>query len=108
MEKMKRGRKIASCDLRADDDKSVWDKFAQSLIKETLDRRGWGYAELSELLTEINMGKKILPATLNRRINRGGFSAGFFFLCMEALNIGSIDIEGKGCGETVDRSWIAD
>jgi len=60
-----------------------WGFQAILLVKRGMEARGWGYQELSEALRPL--GIKRSAAVINRRINRGNFSAGFLLACLEAL-----------------------
>lgn len=70
-----------------------WGYEASLLIKRQMQARNWGYAELSLALR--SQGVKRSPAVINRRINRGNFSAGFLLVCLKVLE------EGAGiCSDT--------
>lgn len=60
-----------------------WGFEASLLVKRGMQGRGWGYRELSEALR--GLGIKRSAALINRRINRGNFSAGFLLACLEVL-----------------------
>lgn len=55
---------------------------AGRLIKQAMRERGWGYEDLAEALR--NQGIRRSAAVINRRINRGNFSAGFLLACLWA------------------------
>ncbi|AWI75112.1 hypothetical protein CEW83_07685 [Parazoarcus communis] len=60
-----------------------WGFVAERLIKRGMLQRGWGYRELAEALNA-----KRIPGSatvINRRINRGNFSAAFLLVCLSIL-----------------------
>ena len=61
---------------------------AKNLLKGELKRRGVTYARLAELLAERGVQEN--ERNLNNKISRGGFSAAFLLLCLQA--IGSTDL----------------
>lgn len=69
----------------------VWALEASRLIKQALLERGWGYRELAEALRSQGIGRSV--AVINRRINRGNFSAGFFLACLQAMG-GELEVRG--------------
>lgn len=66
-----------------------WGLEACQMVKRAMRERGWGYQELSDALQPL--GIKRSATVLNRRINRGNFSAGFLLACLEVL-------QAKGTG----------
>lgn len=62
----------------------AWALEASRLIKQCMRERGWGYEELAEALR--SQGIRRSAAVINRRINRGNFSAGFLFACLWAMD----------------------
>jgi hypothetical protein len=102
VEQRRRGKPLQVSDQNSGSENYDWDGFAKSLIKETMERDGLGYQELSSRLEKLNV--KIPPAILNRRINRGKFSAGFFLACLEALDVKAVKFEYECKGETIVRS----
>lgn len=60
-----------------------WGLEASLMVKRAMRERDWGYHELSDALQPL--GIKRSAAVLNRRINRGNFSAGFLLACLEVL-----------------------
>lgn len=84
----KRGRPISlSIDERSTrsetDANEHWGWTAGLFIKREMDRLGWGYEELSDALAKIGVRRS--AAALNRRTNRGTFSAGFLLACFAAM-----------------------
>lgn len=60
-----------------------WGLEACQMVKRAMRERGWGYQELSDALK--TQGIKRSATVLNRRINRGNFSAGFLLACLSVL-----------------------
>lgn len=83
-----------------------WQEFARAMLKEAVARRELSFREFSELL--MGQGVSIAPKTLSRRINRGAFDAGFFLMCLTALGVDKLEIEGEQVGELVlkpEKAW---
>lgn len=68
----------------------AWGAEASLLLRRVMNNRGWGYQELAEALQDI--GSMQSAAVINRRINRGNFSAGFFLMCLQALGVANLEI----------------
>ena len=66
-----------------------WGYEASLLVKRGMYARAWGYQELSEALRPL--GIKRSAAVINRRINRGNFSAGFLLACLKVLQAKGLD-----------------
>ncbi|MGT2458971.1 DUF6471 domain-containing protein [Cupriavidus basilensis] len=64
----------------------AWSLEACFMVKRAMKARGWGYQELAEALRAL--GIKRSATVINRRINRGNFSAGFLLACLEVLQAG--------------------
>jgi hypothetical protein len=62
-----------------------WGSEARRVLKVEMEARSWGYRDLSEHLAK--MGVDIDPPTINRRINRANFSAGFLLMCLKVMNL---------------------
>jgi len=60
-----------------------WTLKAKNILKAELKRKGVGYRELSEKLTD--MGTEIGEQGVANKISRGGFSASFMVQCFEAI-----------------------
>lgn len=56
---------------------------AKGLLRAELKRRDLNYVDLAERLTA--MGTKETAPNLSNKIARGGFTAGFFVQCLEAI-----------------------
>jgi hypothetical protein len=69
-----------------------WNFEAERMLRSMLLDRQWGYAELSEALAPF--GIKRSAGVINRRINRGNFSAGFFLACLSAMQV-EVDLRPK-------------
>lgn len=65
-----------------------WAVKAKNLLKGELKRRGITYRRLAELLAE--KGVRETERNLNNKISRGGFTAGFLILCLEAIGAQTI------------------
>jgi hypothetical protein len=61
----------------------VWAERAKNLLKAELKRHGVGYRELAEKLTA--MGTPETERNIANKISRGGFTAAFFLMCLEAV-----------------------
>jgi len=60
-----------------------WTLKAKNILKAELKRKGVGYRDLAEKLTE--MGTEIGEQGVANKISRGGFSASFMVQCFEAI-----------------------
>lgn len=65
------------------EDQDEWTLKAKNLLKGELKRRGVTYRQLAERLE--TMGVHETERNLNNKISRGGFTAGFLILCLEAI-----------------------
>lgn len=65
------------------EDQDEWTLKAKNLLKGELKRRGVTYRELAERLEA--KGTHETERNLNNKISRGGFTAGFLILCLEAI-----------------------
>jgi len=65
------------------ENQNEWAVKAKNILKAELKRKGIGYRELSEKLTE--MGTEIGEQGVANKISRGGFSAAFMVQCFEAI-----------------------
>jgi Domain of unknown function (DUF6471) len=64
-------------------DQDRWTIAAKNILKGELKRRGVTYARLAERLGERGVHEN--ERNLNNKISRGGFTAGFFVMCLEAI-----------------------
>lgn len=67
-----------------------WTIRAKNILKGELKRRGVTYRQLAERLAE--RGVQETERNLNNKISRGGFTAGFFLLCLDAINAETISL----------------
>lgn len=71
-----------------------WEEKAKRLLKAEMEREGATFKVLSRNLEREKIYET--AAQLNRKINRGKFSAGFFLACLAALEVREIAVpEGK-------------
>ena len=81
----------AKAEIQAGD---LWGQQASLLLKQALEDKGWGYRQLSEALA--SMGVCMSAPAINRRVNRGNFTAGFLLMCLKAMGAGlGISAEGS-------------
>lgn len=55
------------------------------IIKRHMIRLGWTYVDLANALQPLGVVRA--ATVVNRRINRGNFSAGFFLACIVAMQV---------------------
>ena len=60
-----------------------WEQRVKGLLKAELKKRGIGYRELAEKLTE--MGIPETERNIANKISRGGFTAVFLVQCLVAI-----------------------
>lgn len=71
-----------------------WEEKAKRLLKAEMERNGATFKVLSRNLEREEIYET--AAQLNRKINRGKFSTGFFLACLAALDVREIAVpEGK-------------
>ena len=70
-------------------DQDQWTIQAKNILKGELKRRGVTYAGLAERLGQ--MGVQENERNLNNKISRGGFTAGFFLMCLQAVGCQHVD-----------------
>lgn len=58
---------------------------ASLMLKRHMFRLDWTYQDLAKALQPLGITRT--AAVLNRRINRGNFSAGFLLACLAAMGI---------------------
>jgi len=71
-------------------DQDRWAMAAKNILKAELKRRGVTYAELAERLGELGVAEN--ERNLNNKISRGGFTAGFFVMCLEAIGCSRLEL----------------
>ena len=69
-----------------------WQDRVKRLLKAELSRAGVNYRELAERLRAIGIEEN--ERNISNKISRGGFTAAFFFQCMEAIGCRTIHLEG--------------
>ena len=65
-----------------------WTLKAKNLLKGELKRKGVTYRQLAERLKA--MGVHETEQNLNNKISRGGFTAGFLLICLEAIGVSEL------------------
>lgn len=71
------------------------------LVKRAMRASGWTYADLATALRA--MGVRRSATVINRRINRGNFSAGFLLACLAAMGQ-ELRLRSATPRETTDRT----
>lgn len=89
-EKQKAGRPLR---VEAVTSETARGEMAKRLLKMQLKEAGVDYDELSRRLKQA--GVVIPPNILNRKINRGAFSAEFFLECLEAIGVEELRLKDK-------------
>jgi hypothetical protein len=78
-------------EMRSDRD---WQAIVKGAIRAELARRNIAYRELAERLEAIGV-KGLNERTISNKINRGTFSAVFFFQVMEAIGVQTVHLNGE-------------
>lgn len=68
-----------------------WKAQAKQIIRAELKRRDLSYAYLARRMEDI--GLRANDRTLANKIATGGFSAIFFFQCMEAIGVKNLPLD---------------
>jgi hypothetical protein len=68
-----------------------WTIAAKNILKSELKRRGITYTELAERLADLGIQEN--ERNLTNKISRGGFTAGFFVMCLEAIGCQTVRLE---------------
>lgn len=74
-------------------EKAKWVALSQNILKAELRRRGIGYRELAEKLTE--MGTPETDRNIANKISRGGFTAAFFLECLVAIGVQTLRLSAE-------------
>lgn len=74
-----------------DDMTLAYQEKAKGLLRAEIKRRNLNYEQLAEKLAE--MGVKDTGKNLSNKIARGGFTAGFMIMCLEAIGAKAVRIE---------------
>lgn len=70
-----------------------WEQRVKGLLKAELKKRGLGYRELAEKLTE--MGVPETERNIANKISRGGFTAVFLVQCLSAIGCHTLRLESE-------------
>ena len=73
-----------------DFDLTIWERQAKESLQIKMSACDVTYKELSRRLGEIGIDEN--PDQLNRKVNRGKFSAAFYLTCLAALGVTTIDV----------------
>jgi 3-mercaptopyruvate sulfurtransferase SseA len=76
-----------------------WQALVKGAIRAELARRNMSYRELADRLESIGV-KGMNERTISNKVNRGTFSAVFFFQVMDAIGVQNIHLNGD------DWQWI--
>lgn len=68
-----------------------WQALVKGAIRAELARRNMSYRELTERLAAI--GVRETERNLSNKINRGTFTAVFFFQVMEAIGVKNVPLD---------------
>ena len=71
-----------------------WQDRVKRLLKAELTRRDISYRGLAERLRAIGVDEN--ERNISNKISRGGFTAAFFFQCMEAIGCRTIHLDDNG------------
>jgi folate-dependent tRNA-U54 methylase TrmFO/GidA len=78
--------------LRQSEAREEFESYAEQVLVREMKRKKVTYAELSARLAEL--GIRETPGSLNRKVNRKRFQAGFLLACLKALGVEVLDIRG--------------
>jgi hypothetical protein len=67
-----------------------WQEQAKALLRAELTRRQMTVRDLAERLQEIGAGN---ARTVENKIARGSFSAGFFIQCLAAIGVKALRLD---------------
>jgi hypothetical protein len=70
---------------------SEWESLAKSLLKAELKRRGVGYQQLAERLSEIGFPET--AHNIGNKISRGRFTAVFMLQCLSVIGAKSLRLD---------------
>ena len=68
-----------------------WQDRVKRLLKAELTRRDVSYRDLAERLRAIGVDEN--ERNISNKISRGGFTAAFFFQCMEAIGCKTVHLD---------------
>jgi hypothetical protein len=70
-----------------------WKAEVKGRLKAELKRQGLSYADLADRLGTIGIKDK--EPNIKNKINRGTFSAVFFFQCLDAIGCRTLHLNGE-------------
>ncbi len=76
-----------------DDMTLAYQEKAKGLLRAEIKRRNLNYEQLAEKLAEL--GVKDTGKNLSNKIARGGFTAGFMIMCLEAIGAKSVRVSDE-------------
>jgi hypothetical protein len=71
-----------------------WQERTKRILKAELSRRDISYRQLADRLLAIGVDDN--ERNISNKISRGGFTAAFFFQCMDAIGCRTIHLDGDG------------
>lgn len=74
------------------DSEQKWNDTVKALLKAELKRRNISYADLASRLAVIGVSES--EPNIRNKIARGKFTAVFFFQCMEAIGVRTLNLKG--------------
>lgn len=74
-----------------DDTQKHYQDKAKGILKAEIKRRNLNYEDLAKLLATKGIDEN--ARNLSNKISRGGFTAGFFIQCLEAIGCSSVRLE---------------
>lgn len=76
--------------LRQSEAREELEAYAETVLVREMARKKVTYAELSARLAVL--GIRETPGSLNRKVNRKRFQAGFLLVCLKVLGVESLDL----------------
>ena len=70
----------------------AYQEKAKGILRAEIKRRNLNYDDLAKRLGE--MGVQENARNLSNKIARGGFTAGFFVMCLEAIGCHAVRLDG--------------
>jgi hypothetical protein len=64
---------------------------AKGILKAEIKRRNMNYEDLAKRLAAIGVDEN--ARNLSNKISRGGFTAGFFIQCLEAIGVETLRLD---------------
>jgi len=81
---------VKQAPLRQSEAREELEAYAEMVLVREMARKKVTYAELSDRLAALGIREP--PGSLNRKINRKRFQAGFLLACLKALGVESLTI----------------